>query len=261
MPARDTTPFGAPCWIDLMTSDVARGRDFYCALFGWTADEPNEEFGGYFNFRKDGVLVAGGMANPQQADLPDTWSVYLASPDATKATETAVANGGQVIVPPERIGDLGTMAVLTDPSGAGVGVWQPGEHKGFGVVAEDGAPCWFDLQAHEYAKSLDFYRAVFGVRTESVADTPEFRYTALTVDGDQVAGVMDAKLAGGEGCSRWSIFFGVPDTDAALRRIVELGGAVVDEAEDTPYGRLASATDPTGALFRLVAANEAMPAK
>ena len=37
MPTRETIPVGAPCWVDLMTSDTARSRDFYCALFGWTA--------------------------------------------------------------------------------------------------------------------------------------------------------------------------------------------------------------------------------
>jgi len=45
-----------------MTPDTQRSRAFYCELFGWTADEPNAEFGGYFNFRKDGVVVAGCMA-------------------------------------------------------------------------------------------------------------------------------------------------------------------------------------------------------
>ena len=44
----------------------------------------------------------------------------------------------------------------------------------------------------------------------------------------------------------------VEDTDAALARIVELGGSTVRPAEDTPYGRLAAATDPTGAQFKLV---------
>jgi hypothetical protein len=53
--------------------------------------------------------------------------------------------------------------------------------------------------------------------------------------------------------AQWSIYFGVDDTDAALARIVELGGSVVAPAEDTPYGRLATAADPTGATFRLVA--------
>jgi predicted enzyme related to lactoylglutathione lyase len=60
---------------------------------------------------------------------------------------------------------------------------------------------------------------------------------------------------------QWQVYFGVEDTDAALARIVELGGSVLRDAEDTPYGRLATAADPTGASFRLVAANEAMPEK
>ncbi|MDQ6614274.1 MAG: VOC family protein, partial [Actinomycetota bacterium] len=38
MPTRDTAPIGAPCWVDLMTSDTERSRAFYCELFGWTAE-------------------------------------------------------------------------------------------------------------------------------------------------------------------------------------------------------------------------------
>ena len=37
-----------------------------------------------------------------------------------------------------------------------------------------------------------------------------------------------------------------------LARAVELGGAVVQPAEETPYGRLATLTDATGATFKLV---------
>ena len=64
-----------------------------------------------------------------------------------------------------------------------------------------------------------------------------------------------------EAAGQWSVYFGVDDTDAALAWIVELGGQVLRPAEDTPYGRLATAVDPTGALFRLVAPNAAMPAR
>lgn len=73
MPTRDTAPIGAPCWIDLMTSDTERSRAFYCELFGWTAEQPAEEFGGYFYFSSDGVRVAGCMASrprPRRLD-PD----------------------------------------------------------------------------------------------------------------------------------------------------------------------------------------------
>ncbi|MCA1691816.1 MAG: VOC family protein, partial [Actinobacteria bacterium] len=44
-------------------------------------------------------------------------------------------------------------------------------------------------------------------------------------------------------------------------RVVDLGGSMLVPAEDTPYGRLATAVDPTGAQFKLVAPNAAMPAK
>jgi predicted enzyme related to lactoylglutathione lyase len=49
----------------------------------------------------------------------------------------------------------------------------------------------------------------------------------------------------------WSVYFGVSNADATLAAITKLGGKVVAPAEDTPYGRLAQASDPTGALFKL----------
>ena len=51
--------------------------------------------------------------------------------------------------------------------------------------------------------------------------------------------------------SNWTIFFGAEDVDKTLRVIADNGGAVVRGAEDTPYGRLAAATDPTGVIFNL----------
>jgi len=89
MPTRDTAPIGAPCWIDLMTSDTERSRAFYCELFGWTAEPSAEEFGGYFNFAKDGVRVAGCMAS--RSDVPDLWSVYLTTDDARNAGQRLLA--------------------------------------------------------------------------------------------------------------------------------------------------------------------------
>jgi hypothetical protein len=51
--------------------------------------------------------------------------------------------------------------------------------------------------------------------------------------------------------SNWVIFFGAEDVDKTLRVIADNGGTVVRDAEDTPYGRLAAASDPTGAVFNL----------
>ncbi|PZS19960.1 MAG: glyoxalase, partial [Acidimicrobiales bacterium] len=145
MPKRETAPIGAPCWVDLMTSDTERSREFYCQLFGWEAEEPAEEFGGYFNFTKDGIRLAGCMAGQPDAHAPAVWSVYLNSDDAATTVEMAVSRGAGVQVQEMAVGDLGSMAVVSDPGGAVIGVWQPGLHRGFGVFGESGTPSWFEL--------------------------------------------------------------------------------------------------------------------
>ena len=262
MPTRDSAPAGAPCWVDLTTSDPGRSRAFYGELFGWTADESAAEFGGYFNFRKDDVLVAGCMPSMPGPGPSDVWSVYLATDDAGKTLEAAAAAGGQVLVPAMVVGDLGTMAVVTDPGGAGIGMWQPGLHQGFGVFGEAGTPSWFELLTRDYQAAVGFYREVFGWDTHVVSDTPEFRFTTMRDGEEWLAGIMDASgfLPGGAPASWW-VYFGVPDADAALATITSLGGSILVAAQDTPYGRLATAADPAGAQFKVVAPNDAMPAR
>ena len=62
-----TTPSfanGVPCWVDLMTSDPAGARRFYGEVLGWTAEEPNPDFGGYANFLLRGEPIAGMIQEP-----------------------------------------------------------------------------------------------------------------------------------------------------------------------------------------------------
>jgi len=243
-----------------MSDDIDRCRAFYGELFGWEAGAAQEEFGGYFNWTKDGELVAGGMPK-HQPEHPTVWSVYLVTPDTKQTIDEAAARGSQVCVPAMDVGTLGTMGVVTDPGGALIGMWAPAEHRGFGTVREHGTPGWFELHTRDYAASLEFYRDVFGWTTQSVGDTDEFRYSIFQSGEEQLGGIMDATNFLPDGVpAHWSVYFAVDDTDAALAQIEELGGAVVMPAEDTPYGWLAVATDPTGAQFKLVGPNEAMPA-
>jgi len=252
MPLRENAPIGAPCWVDLFTSDPHRSQSFYNELFGWTCEEAGPEYGGYFNFSKDGVQVAGGMRNDGESGAPDHWTVYLAVENAEGTVAAAASQGGAVIVPAMPVMDLGSMAVVTDPGGDAIGIWQPGLHKGFGVFGEAGTPSWFALHTRNYDASVQFYREVFKWDARPMSDAPEFRYTTLN-DGElQLAGVMDASVFPAGAPTGWSIYFGTEDTDKSLARIVDLGGKIVLPAEDTPYGRLAQAADPTGSLFKLV---------
>jgi predicted enzyme related to lactoylglutathione lyase len=253
----DAVEIGNPCWADIMTSDTAATRAFYTELLGWEAEEPDEEFGGYFNFTKDGARIAGAMAN-QGGGMPDLWSIYLAVADATATCEAVVKAGGAVMVEPMAVGTLGTMAVVAEPTGAVIGMWQPGDHKGFGYVAEPGAPGWFELFTRDYEASRSFYTDAFGWDLHKVSDEADFKYSTLHEGDAQAAGIMDASgFLPAEVPPHWSIYFAVDDVDAALAKVAELGGSVEVPAEDTPYGRLATAIDPTGARFKLMGPNAA----
>ena len=259
MPARESTPAGAPCWTDLMTSDTDASRSFYTQLFGWVAEDPAEEFGGYFSFSKDGVLLAGCMARQEDtpAEMPDVWSTYLAVDDAEKAVETATAAGASVLQPIMQVGDVGTMAFLTDPTGAAIGIWQPGTHPGFGAVGDPNTPGWFELHARDYGAAVGFYRNAFGWDAHTASDSDELRYTTLGEGDAAQAGIMDASAFLPEGVpSHWKVYMSVADTDETIAKATELGGSVVMPAQDTPYGRLAVLSDSTGAQFSLLGPNK-----
>lgn len=250
---------GAPCWADLMTSDTGGARSFYAEVLGWACEEPNADFGGYANFLRDGERIAGLMDNADDPQRPVVWSLYLATHDIEATLAAAKDHGGEVVVPAMPVGDMGTMAFLVDPGGAGIGLWQPGTHTGFAAIGETGAPAWFELHTTAWETSTGFYRDVFGLDVTVVSDTDDFRYAQLCdpeLDGDEagLAGVMDGSAHLGDGIpSHWAIYFAVDDADAAVARVTELGGGVLQPPEDTPYGRLAVVADPAGAAFRLVA--------
>lgn len=252
MPKPYAAPKSTPTWLDLGTSDKDKSKAFYGELLGWTAEDAGDEFGNYTNFSSDGIQVAGCMQNDGSMG-PDGWSAYFATDDIAKLAELAAANGGQVVVPPMAVGDLGQMTFVTDPGGAFIGAWQAGEHKGFGVRNETNAPGWFELYTRDWDGALEFYREVFGCEIEVASDEPDFRYAIVMGDGLQVAGIMDGTQFLSEGVpAHWAVYFQVDDTDASVARAEALGGSVVQPAEDTPYGRLATCTDSTGATFKLL---------
>lgn len=255
MPTRDEAPLGAPSWIDLFTDDAPGAHAFYGELFGWTV-EVNEEFGGYANFFRDGVPVAGCMGNQEPGHPANFWTVHLRVADIAATIEAAKAAGGSEILAPMPVGDLGFMGMIADPGGAATGVWQVGTFHGMGVLAEPNAPAWFELHTMAYRPVLDFYRDVFGWDVHAVSDEPEFRYSTLGEGEGQLAGVMDDSVHAPDGSpSFWAVYIAVADADATSARAVELGGAIEMPPENTPYGRLAVLTDTTGSRISIMGEN------
>ncbi|WP_323959623.1 VOC family protein [Arthrobacter sp. JZ12] len=253
MPAREAFPDGVPCWIDLASSDMAKAVTFYSTLLGWDAEDMGEEYGHYTKFSKDGRVVAGLIGNTEGSGFPDGWTTYFAAGDVNALAEKAALAGAELLGPPFTVSDQGSVAHAADPSGATFGLWQGDKLLGFEAHAEEGAAVWHELATRQYQQCLEFYRRIFEWETRVESDSDSFRYTTGLVDGEQEAGILDARTFLPEGVpSAWTVYFGVKDTDAAAARVRELGGTVTDDPMDSAYGRVCTVTDPTGAAFRLI---------
>ncbi|MFB9164323.1 VOC family protein [Arthrobacter psychrochitiniphilus] len=248
-------PAGAPCWIDLMTSEIAKSRDFYTALFGWSYEVGDEEkYGGYATAFKDGMSVAGLMQSREDGEgYPDMWTTYLRVDDIGATMDAAKNAGAMTYMEAMEVPDQGKMAMLGDPSGASIGLWEFGGHTGFQAHEVAGAAAWHELHSKDYPAAVAFYRDTFGVLTSVMSDTPEFRYTNIVSGEQPLAGIMDASgFLPDEVPSSWHVYFQTDDADATIALALSLGGTIANPAEDSPFGRIAGLTDCTGAMFKLV---------
>ena len=253
MVTRISTPAGTPCWADLWTSDVDGSRRFYSALFGWEARESSPEFGGYWMFAQHGAPVAGGMGSMGDMTANNTWKPYFCTDDIAATLRRAAAAGATSQGGAMPVADLGVQAVLTDPTGAEFGLWQPGTFTGFSVVGEPGTPSWFELHTSDHAGAVSFYRDVLGFEVSPVSDTDEFRYSTFRVPGldEDLGGLMDSRRWVPDGGAHWDIYWAADDVAATVDTARSLGATVRQGPDHTPYGVLALLADPAGADFKL----------
>jgi len=244
---------GTPSWVDLGTADQAKAMEFYAGLFGWDVQDGPPEAGGYRMAMLKDKPVAG--LGPQQNPGTPYWSTYISVDDAAAVTVTVTDLGGSVLVAPMDVMGFGHMAVLADPQGAVFSIWQPGTHKGAGLVNEPGAFSWCELITTDVTAASGFYASVFGWEAETHGDPGSpGGYTEFKVSGRSVAGMM-AKPPNlpAEVPPFWAVYFSVADTDAAVARITELGGTRMMGPTDIEPGRFAVVADPAGAVFNVIA--------
>lgn len=117
---------GAMCWNDVYTHDVAKAKEFYAAVFGYTYTQGPAPEG--VEYAVGNLTNDAGETNPVMGitELPEGqtqpyWAAWFMVPDATKATEVVAAHKGTVIMPPTD-SPHGKMMVLAGPGGEMLGV-------------------------------------------------------------------------------------------------------------------------------------------
>jgi uncharacterized protein len=108
--------------LELTTPDLAKAKEFYGKLFGWTFTD-NDMGGGvvYSTFKPDSGPGGGIFTMPGAAPA---WLAYVDVDEINAATEKAKSLGATIVRGPLEVPGIGWFTVVLDPTGATVALWQ-----------------------------------------------------------------------------------------------------------------------------------------
>ncbi|MDQ3739831.1 MAG: VOC family protein [Actinomycetota bacterium] len=245
MSERSSYKPGTFSWADLATGDADAAQEFYGALHGWEFDPQDLPGGGvYVMARKGGRNVAAIAEDDRQ---PPHWNNYVTVASAEDTAARAQELGGTVVAPPFDVMDAGRMAVVQDPTGGILCVWEARANIGAERVNEPGAMTWNDLTTPDPEAASRFYGDLFGWRTELMDETSGYR---VIFNGERSNGGMLPPPADGIP-PNWMPYFGVDDAEQAIPRVKELGGQVLAGPQPVPTGKFIVIADPQGAISAL----------
>ena len=243
------------CWFELATSDQAAAKEFYGGLFGWTArDNPIGPDSFYTTFQLRGRNVGAAYTlMPEQHGVPPHWGTYVAVANVEDAMARAKALHAVALVESADVAEHGRLAVLRDPSGAVISLWQQKQHAGVGLWQEVGAFCWSELLTRDTAAATQFYTALFGWTTK-VNNATAFPYTHWLNEGVDIGGMMAIRPEWGAMPPHWGNYVQVANCDETAAKATSLGGRVCMPPTDIPNtGRFTMLQDPQGAMFCVIA--------
>lgn len=220
---------------------------------------PISENESYTIFRLKGrdAAAAYTIRPDQKAEgVPPNWLLYVAVESADETAKRVASLGGKVLAEPFDVMDLGRMAVLQDPTGAVVAIWEAKKHAGTLITQEKGTLCWADLSTPDPDKAAKFYSELFGWTLEKGQD--DFSgYLHIKNGENYIGGVQPVQYRNPNAPPHWLPYFEIANCDTTTATARQLGAnAYVDPTTMENVGRWSVLADPQGAVF---AAFQAIP--
>jgi len=111
-------------WNELRTRDAERAMKFYADTVGWSFEASGTPDGhAYWVATLGGKPVAGlfPLLSPMFDGVPESWMSFLAVDDVDARVARAIKAGAKLVMPIFDVPGVGRIAMLMEPSGAGVG--------------------------------------------------------------------------------------------------------------------------------------------
>ena len=249
---------GRFCWYELFTTNPDAAEDFYTTVAGWTTESWEGGESPYSMWITDQGPVGGVLELPPDAvdaGAPPHWIAYLATPDAAATISRTKERGGSVVWGPMDIPSVGRVAGLADPQGAHFAILQPeAEAPGHDGPPRVGEMSWHELATDDWRAAWDFYSGLFGWEKTDAMDMGEMGLYQMFGRGAHPVGAMYDRPEAIP-MATWLLYIRVPDAAAAVERVKEAGGRLVNGPMEVPGGdTVATCVDPQGAVFAVHAA-------
>ena len=243
---------GKVVWHDLLSEDPVAARRFYGGLFGWKFRQVGLGLGQNYTVIEHNGRVIGGLVDGRRINRDvnvSRWIPVLSVADMAAAIAETHAAGGTVFQAPLDIPQRGTVAVIADPQGAVLTLFESRDGDPADRVPETGDWLWNEIWSSDPDATLAFYRSL--VPAYEIADADDARggkYRYLTANGVPRVGVLPNPVAGI--ADTWMAYVRVPNPAAAAAAAEALGGEILLHAQGDPRGgEIAILNDPSGAGF------------
>lgn len=252
-------------WYDLMTPDKEGAKDFYTKVLGWTMTDFEGAPEPYEMWTAGEKSIGGLMTLPEEAQqrgAPPHWLAYITVPDAEDTIAKAKELGASVLMEPMTMPGVGTFGVLSDPNGAVFAPFSPEtDDPDYGAAPPaNGEFSWHELGTTDYQGAFDFYSTLFGWTVDDDMDMGEYGIYRIYGSQEDLGfplGGMFNKPPDMPGPAFWLYYVSVPDINAAVERVKEHGGQLVNGPMEVPGGDfIAQCRDPQGAMFALRARSQ-----
>jgi predicted enzyme related to lactoylglutathione lyase len=111
--------------VELATTDLDKAKSFYTSLFNWQLQDMDMGGGMNYTMINVGEGTGGGMMKHPVPGTPSAWLAYVLVDDVAAATAKAKSLGATVMRDVTEGTGYGSFSIVTDPTGAALGLWQP----------------------------------------------------------------------------------------------------------------------------------------
>ncbi|GGI57749.1 VOC family protein [Winogradskyella haliclonae] len=209
---------------DLSTYAPKVSIAFYERIFGWKYYKTEDYYTAFIGNKE----VSGLYETPEkfkQMRMPHFWMTYIKVACLNTTINKAIHLGG-IIEMTYEIDDIGKVALIRDPQGAGFTIYEGDKLKNTRTKNTENTLIWNELHVSDVTKIIPFYEGIF---KWDIVQRDDVSYDILNSKGNYIADIVKIQNQFKGNFEYWVCTFGVKNISTAKKLILENDGHLIND--------------------------------